>query len=62
MVFEKVFEIYQQILNNSKLNVFPFKGDLALHLNKLDSPFSRDTFWPSLFEIGPVVVEKRMKS
>ena len=34
---------------------------MALHLNKLASPSRKKNVVPSLVEIGPVVVEKKMK-
>ena len=38
------------------------KGGVALHLNKLESPSSKNTLcMPSLVEIGTVVLVKKMK-
>ena len=34
---------------------------MALYLNKLESPFTQGYFVPSLVEIGPVVLEKKVK-
>ena len=34
---------------------------MALHLKKLEFFFTKECFVPSLVEIGPVVLEKKMK-
>ena len=39
----------------------PLEKGRALHLNKLESPLTKDAFLPSLVEIGPVVLEKIFK-
>ena len=39
-------------------NYLPLEKDVALHLNKLESPPLKDAL---MIEIGPVVLEKKMK-
>ena len=42
-------------------NYLPLEMGVALHLNKLEFPFSQGCFVPSLVEIGPVTLENKMK-
>ena len=42
-------------------NYLPLAKGGAFHLNKLESPSTQGYFVPSLVEIGPVVLEKKMK-
>ena len=56
--FVNVFSLFR--------NYLPLEKGRALHLNKLESPSPGDTFTqgcsvPGLVEIGPVVLEKKMK-
>ena len=39
----------------------PLEKGMALYLNKLESPPSNDGLVPSVVEIGPVVLEKKIK-
>ena len=39
-------------------NYLPLEKGGALHLNKPESPLPKDAMCKSLFELGPVVVEK----
>ena len=41
-------------------NYLTFRKSVALHLNKLESPYHSDDFVPSLLEIGPVVLERKI--
>ena len=41
-------------------NYLPLGKGVALHLNKLESPFSHECSVPSLDEIGPAVLEKKI--
>ena len=36
----------------------PLEKGGALHLNKIESPFTQDCFVPSMVDIGPVVLEE----
>ena len=42
-------------------NYLPLEKGVALHLKKIWIPITQGCFVPSLFEIGPVVLEKKMK-
>ena len=42
-------------------NYLSFEKGMALHLYKLKFPSTLGCFVPSLVEIGPVVLEKKMK-
>jgi hypothetical protein len=59
MVLKKIFKWPHPNFFLPLLNDLPLGGDMALHLNKLESP---PQWWsvPSLVEIGPVILEKKI--
>ena len=54
---------FLNIVNEFSLfrNYLPLEKGMALHLNKTWIPFTQGYFVQSLVEIGPVVLEKKMK-
>ena len=50
--FVNVFSLFR--------NYLPLEVDRVLHLNKLGSPCNQGCFVPSLVEIGPAVLEKKI--
>ena len=56
-VLEKIFKALSMHYHYFA-NYLPLEKGGALHLNKLESPFTQGCIVPSLVEIGPVVLEK----
>lgn len=57
-VFQKIFEIYQQLFNNSKLSPLYRWCTCVSSFEQTWINFTQWCFVPSLVEIGPVVLEK----
>ena len=63
-VKKRFFKNYISITWHSPIFLFcyytPLEEDVALHFNILASPLPKDTCVPSVVEIGPVVLEKKL--
>ena len=57
---KKILKIFVNVISHFR-NYLPLKKGVAFHLIKLESPSPKDALLPSLVEIGPVVLEKKMK-
>ena len=59
-VLEKTFKFCQMYFHYIVI-IFHWKKDMALHLNTHDSQFTQGCFMQNLVEIGPVVLEEKIK-
>ena len=55
------FGLNWPIGSGERLFNFPLEKIGGLHINKIESSSPMDAFVPNLVEIGPVVLEKKMK-